>query len=64
MISAATLNQVATLLNTTDKNVIISAVMKTLVASGMAVDAAFDFCFGEGAYSKFAGRVYKALRAA
>ena len=63
-ITTAQLNQVAALLNTTDKNVIINAVMKTLVASGVAADAAFEMIFGEGAYKRFAGQVYDALRAA
>ena len=62
-ITADQLNQVAALLNTTDKNVVIAAVMKTLVESGVAVNEAFDAVMGEGAYVKFAGEVWAALRA-
>lgn len=61
--NAATLNQVANLLGTTDKNVVFSAVLKTLVENGIAINVAFDHLFGEGAYKKFAGEVYHALRA-
>lgn len=61
--NAATLNQVANLLGTTDKNVVFSAVLKTLIEEGVAANVAFDFLFGEGAYKKFAGEVFQALRA-
>lgn len=61
--NAATLNQVANLLGTTDKNVVFSAVLKTLVENGVAMNVAFDHLFGEGSYKKFAGEVYHALRA-
>ena len=61
--NTATFNQVATLLGTTDKNVVFSAILKTLVESGVAANAAFDMVFGEGAYKKMAGDVYDALRA-
>ena len=64
MIDASVLNQVAELLKTTDKNLVISAVLKTLMSTGIAVDVAYDMVFGEGAYQKFAGDVYNALRAA
>lgn len=64
MINATALNQVAELLGTTDKNVVISAVLKTLVSTGIAVDVAYDMVFGEGAYKRFAGEIYTALRAA
>lgn len=62
-ITAAQLNQVATLLNTNDKNVVLSATIQFLVKSGLAVDEAFEMVFGEGAYKRFAGQVYDALRA-
>ena len=63
MITAQQLNDVATLLGTTDKQVVFAAVLKTLVSAGVAVDAAFDMLFGAGAYRTFAGQVYEALRA-
>lgn len=62
-ITATQLNQVAQLLGTTDKNVIFSAVLKTLTDAGIAMAEAFDMLFGEGAYKKFAGDIYDALRA-
>lgn len=62
-ITADQLNQAAALLGTTDKNVVISAVLKTLVRAGVEIDVAFDMLFGEGAYKRFAGHVYDALRA-
>mgnify|MGYP003583449732 CR=1 FL=1 len=62
-ITAAQLNEVATLLGTTDRQVVISAVMKTLVQSGISADVAMDAVFGEGSYKRFAGQVYDALRA-
>lgn len=57
------LNQIAGLLGTTDKNVVISAVLKSLVDMGADMATAFDLVFGEGAYRRFAGEVYHALRA-
>lgn len=62
-ITATQLNQVAELIGTTDKNVVFSAVIKTLVEAGMGFDAAFDMLFGEGSFKKSAGNVYDALRA-
>lgn len=61
-ITADQLNQVATLLGTTDKNVVFSAVLKTLTDAGMAFNQAFDALFGAGAYEAFAGSVYDALK--
>ena len=63
-ITTAQLNEVANLLGTTDKNVVFGAVLKNLFQNGIATDVAFDFVFGEGAYKRFAGDVYNALRAA
>lgn len=63
MITTAQLNEVANLLGTKDKNLVFSAVLQTLVKSGVAVNVAFDLVFGDGAYKKFAGEVYAALRA-
>jgi hypothetical protein len=60
--TATQMNEVATLLNTNDKNVVINAVLATLVKSGIAIDTATDMVFGEGAYKKLAGEVYRALR--
>ena len=62
-ITATQLNQVAEILGTTDKNVVFSTVLKTLVDAGIAINVAFDHLFGEGAYIKFAGEIYDALKA-
>ena len=62
-ITTTQLNQVAELIGTTDKNVVFSAVLKTLVEAGISIDAAFDGLFGDGAFKQFAGNVYDALRA-
>lgn len=58
------LNMIAEELNTTDKSLCINVALAMIVKTGVAVDAAFDLLLGEGAYKKFAGQVYDALRAA
>lgn len=63
MISTTTLNQVAALLNTTDKNAVFTVVIGTLIQKGMDVKVAIDSVFGEGSYEKMAGQIYEALRA-
>ena len=63
-ITTAQLNEVAKLLGTTDKNTVFRSILCTLFDQGIAVDVAFDFVFGEGAYKRFAGDVYDALQAA
>lgn len=63
-ITTAQLNEFANVLGTTDKNVVFSAVLKTLVQAGVEINVAFDMLFGEGAYKRFAGELYHALRAA
>lgn len=62
-VTTAQLNQVAALLNTTDKSLVITVTLRTLIGAGMAVDAAVDAVLGAGAYRKLAGDVYHALRA-
>lgn len=61
--NTAQFNQVAELIGTTDKNTVYSVILKTLIDAGIAAHVAFDHVFGEGAYKKFAGQVYEALRA-
>lgn len=63
-ITAATLNKIAAMLNTTDKNAVITVAIGTLVKSGVDVQTAMDAVLGQGAYMKMAGEVYDALRAA
>ena len=58
------LNAIADELNTTDKNLCITVALNVLVKTGVEIDEAFDLLFGEGAYKRFAGLVYDALRAA
>ncbi len=55
------LNQVAALLNTTDKNTVLTVAVGTLVKAGVDIKDAMDAVFGEGAYMKLAGQVYHQL---
>lgn len=57
------LNAIAEELNTTDKNLCINVALSMMVKTGVAIDEAFDLLFGEGAYKRFAGQAYDALRA-
>ena len=61
-VSTATLNKIATLLNTTDKNTVLTYAVGTLVKSGVDIKDAMDAVFGEGAYMKLAEQVYHQLR--
>jgi len=64
-ITTEQLNAVATLLNTTDKNLVISYVIGTLVnEGGMSVKEAYEAVWGEGSYDQMAGMVYDMLKAA
>lgn len=63
MIDTVTLNQVAASLGTTDKNVVFSAILKTLVDAGISVDVAFDHVFGPGSYTELANTLYAKLTA-
>jgi len=62
-ITTEQLNQVAALLGTTDKNLIISVCIKTLMDSGMGFRAAYDSIFGEGAFIKMADIVHDTFNA-
>ena len=62
--AATLLNEIATLLNTTDKNLVISVAIKFLTDQGLTVKQAFEGGFGEGSYKKMAGQIYDALKAA
>ena len=61
--AANLLNAIAAELNTTDKEMVINVALAMIVKTGVAVDAAFDLLLGEGAFKRFAGQVYDALRA-
>ncbi|AMM23178.1 hypothetical protein [Variovorax sp. PAMC 28711] len=63
MIANSTLNQVAALLSTSDKNTVLTVVIGTLVQSGMDVRDAIESVLGEGSYKTMAGQIYDALRA-
>lgn len=62
MVTTEQLNQVGKILGTTDKNIVISAVLKTLVENGIGFEEAFDSVFGEGAYEKAADEIWEVLR--
>ncbi len=62
--ATALLNAIAAELNTTDRSLCINVAMAMLVKTGVTVADAFELLFGEGAYERFAGQVYDALRAA
>jgi hypothetical protein len=62
-VTAETLNQIANLIGTTDRNLVINVAIATLVKSGVDIVEATDAVLGEGAYAKVAGQVYDALRA-
>lgn len=58
------LNQLAALLNTTDKNLVISVAIKSLIEQGLTISAAYDAVLGAGAYGKMGNQVYDELKAA
>lgn len=58
------LNELAALLETSDKNLVISVAIKALVDQGLTVRAAYDAVLGAGAYEKMAHQVYNELQAA
>lgn len=62
-VTAAQLNQVAAMLNTTDKSLVITVAIHTLVKAGVDVGDAMDAVLGAGAYQRLAAQVYHALRA-
>ena len=57
------LNEVASLLNTTDKNVVITATLKNLIELGMTAKEAWETVFGQDSYSELAANVYNELNA-
>ena len=62
-INASQLNQIAALIGTNDRQVVISTAIKFLTDTGMALDAAFDAVFGDGAYVRMAGDLQAAMTA-
>ena len=63
-ITTTQLNQVASLIGSTDKNTVLTVAIGVLVKSGVAIDVAMNAVLGEGAYEKLASDVYHTLRAA
>src|SRR5262245_9215998 len=62
-VTTAQLNEIARMLNTTDKQLVINVAIGTLVKAGVDIKDATDAVLGEGAYTKLAHQVYDALRA-
>ena len=60
------LNKVAELLRsngiTPTKHLVFSACLKSLIDAGIDTRTAFDFVLGAGAFERFAGDLYAALR--
>ena len=63
MITVDQLNKVAALLNTTDKNLVISVCIKTLVDAGMSVNEAIDAVLGAGQFDAISDRVREVVAA-
>ena len=62
-ITTEQLNAVATLLNTTDKKLVFSVCIKTLVEAGASVREAVDAVLGTGRFDDIASEVYESLTA-
>lgn len=60
-ITSEQLNAVSALLNTSDKNVVISHCIKTLVEAGVDARVAFDAVLGTGAFNDVAGQLHDGL---
>jgi len=62
-ITTEQLNAVAALLNTTDKNLVFSVCIKTLVDAGVSVRDAVDAVLGTGRFDDIASDIYSKLTA-
>jgi hypothetical protein len=62
-ITTEQLNQVAVLLKTNDKDLVISACIKTLVDAGADVRQAIDATLGAGQFEQLVGEVFEAHKA-
>jgi len=62
-ITTEQLNAVAALLGTTDKNLVFSVCIKTLVDAGMDIADATDAVLGVGRFMEIANAVYEELTA-
>ena len=62
-ITTAQLNEVASLLGTTDKNLVFATCIKTLVEAGVDVKTATDAVLGAGRFDEIASAVKSGLAA-
>lgn len=53
------LNEIAALLNTTDKNLVISVAIKTLIDAGTTPTEAIDTVLGKGTRNEIANTLWK-----
>jgi hypothetical protein len=63
MITTEQLNVVAAMIGTTDKNLVFTACIKTLVEAGMDVKLAMEFVLGKNNVDAMIGDLYDGLRA-
>ena len=63
MITTEQLNAVAAMIGTTDKNLVFTACIKTLVAAGMDVKLAMEFVLGKNNVDSMISDLYDGLRA-
>ena len=61
-ITTSQLNQIAALTGITDKNVIISIAIKTLIETGLPVRSEYDAVLGDGAFKKMANDIYDSMK--
>ena len=60
-ITTEKLNQAAKLIGTTDKKIVFSFCIKTLIDSGVEINEAIDSVLGSGMFKKLAGSIYDEL---
>lgn len=53
------LNQIAQILNTTDKNTVITYAIKSVISQGISVKAAYEFVMGAGSWEKLKGETWE-----
>lgn len=64
MMTAAQLNEVAKLIKSDDKTVVISACIKFFMDEGMSIQDAYDHVLGAGAYKRAAEVIQNSLKGA
>jgi hypothetical protein len=63
MITTEQLNAVAAMIGTTDKNLVFTACIKTLVEAGIDAKLAMEFVLGKNKVDAMIGDLYDGLRA-